>query len=202
MPNLKKISKKIFFISILILSAITIGFWGWQKTRIRGNPNDYIVKETIEGKVIENEKAGLIIKVPEGWEMEKAELQEGGISFYFNGSKSRLENGQINLPLEKGCMVGTEIVYEKLNFKELENEARFAHTTLGGKIDKFKIIFISDHEALENAFELYRYGPGIGVYIPIGNHICAFYLYWAVGQKENCVQEFNKFLETLSITSF
>ena len=198
MVNFGKIlNKKVIFVIVLILLAG--GFFWWQNKEIKGSPDDYVIKETEEGIFVENKKAGLTMIVPEGWEIKKMEVEEGGVTFYSEGTIIEWKNDQIILPLENGCMMGSEVIYEKMDFEEIKEEARRTHLMLGVESDEFEEILVNNYKTLKNTFELQEYGPGVGIYIPIKNKGYAFYLYWASNQKEECVQEFDKFLETISI---
>ena len=57
--------KKIIIALVLILIALG-GFFYWQNREIKGSPDDYVIKETAEGIFVENKKAGLKVKSPEG----------------------------------------------------------------------------------------------------------------------------------------
>ena len=194
----KKILIPIFVILVLAVAGGGF-FWWWQGREIKGSPEDYVIKETEEGKIVENKKAGLTVKVPEGWEAKKMGIEGGGVTFYSDGTIIEWKNDQIVLPLENGCVMGSEVIYEKMNFEEIKEEARRTHFMLGVESDEFEEILVNNYKALKNTFELQRYGPGIGIYIPIKNKGYAFYLYWASEEKEKCIQEFDKFLETISI---
>jgi len=199
--NLGKIGKKKIIISVIIvLILVAGGFFCWQQGReIKGSPNDYVIKETTEGKIVENKRAGLIVKVPEGWEAKKVEFEEGAVNFYPLNAEVELREGKIVLPIKSGCLIQTNVVYKKMDFGQIKEEVKYTHYWLGKIADEFEEITIKNHPALKNTFDTQKAGPGIGIYIPIKNKGCAFYLYWGLGEKESCLQEFNKFLETVSI---
>ena len=84
MPNFNKfLNKKVIFvfISVLILIVVGLFFW-WQNREIKGSVNDYVIKETIQRTIVENKKAGLSVKIPEGWQTEKMEAEEGLMIFF------------------------------------------------------------------------------------------------------------------------
>ena len=196
------LKKKKIIIFLIIISLLIIAggvFWWWQGREIKGSPDDYVIKETEEGKIVENKKAGLLVKAPEEWEVKKMEIEGGGITFYSGDTKIKWENDQIVLPLEDGCVMGSEVIYKKMDFEEIKEDARRTHIMLGVKSDEFEEIIVNNHKALKNTFELHKYGPGIGIYIPVKNKGYAFYLYWGPDEKERCIQEFESFLETISI---
>src|SRR3989344_6781874 len=104
---------KKFLIPIVIgiILILVGGFFWWQKREIKGSPKDYVIKETGEGKVIENKKAGLTVKAPEGWEIKKIEIEEGAIAFYPPDIMVDWKEGKIVLPLKKGCRIETSVGY-------------------------------------------------------------------------------------------
>ena len=197
----KFLNKKIIVIFALILVAGGIFYWQYANKEIKGSPDDYEIIETAEGIFVENKKAGLFVKAPNGWEVKKMEVGEGGVTFYPRDIKIKWENNQIVLPLEVGCIIGGEIIYRKINFEEIKKNAKQTHIVLGVESDEFEEIIINNHKALKNTFNLHKYGPGIGVYILVKNKVYTFYLYWNPDEKERCIQEFDQFLETVSIYS-
>ena len=194
----KKIVFSIFIVLFLILVAGG-GFFWWQRREIKGSPKDYVIKETAEGKIVENKKAGLTVKVPEGWEAKKMEMEEGAINFYSPNIELEFREGKIVLPLKKGCIIQVSLAYKKMDFSQIEFETRYTHSLLGKKSEEFEEITINNHPALKNIFETQKIGPGMGINIPYKNKVYSFYLYWASDEKENCIKEFDKFLETTSI---
>ena len=196
----KKI-KIIIPVVIILLVLIIVGgiFYLWQKRETKGSPEDYVIKETAEGIIVENKKAGLKVKVPEGWEVQKMEFEEGAVTFYSPKAELEWRDERIVLPIKKGCMIQTTIVYKKMNFTQIEKEARETHLIMGVKSEEFEEIAINNYRALKNAFETPNFGPSIGVYIPVKNRVYSFYVVWSDGEKENCLREFNKFLEVVSI---
>ena len=70
---------------------------------------------------------------------------------------------------------------------------------MGATDQKFERIRVNNREALKNIVNTQYAGPIIGIYIPVINRIYSFTLIWAPDEKEKCVQEFDKFLETVSI---
>ncbi len=58
---------------------------------------------------------------------------------------------------------------------------------------------MNNYYGIKNVFESEKFGLGTSIYIPIKNKVYGFHLVWASDEKERCVQEFDKFLETVSI---
>jgi len=194
-----KIKKIIFLIVIVLILVVGGGFFWWQKREIKGSPKDYVIREMPEGKIVENKRAGLTVKVPAGWDARKMEIEEGAVNFYSPDIDIESREEKIVLPIKNGCLIQINVVYKKMNFEQIKQEARQTHIMLGVKSDEFEEIVINNHKALKNTFDLYKYGAGIGSYIPFKNKGYAFYLYWGSEEKEKCLQEFDKFLETVSI---
>jgi len=192
-------TKKIIFLIIAILVFGAGGFFWWQGREIKGNPEDYVIKETKEGKIIENKKAGLIVKVPEGWIEKKIEFLEGSIAIYTPNIEGKMEDEMIKPPLKKGCLIETSVIYREMNFDEIKKEVKELHAGLGIKSEEFEEVKINNRQALKNIFESKFLGPALVIYIPTKDKLFDFDLYWAPEEKENCVQEFDKFLETISI---
>ena len=48
--------KKIVIPIIVILILAAGGIFWWQNREIKGSPEDYVIKETEEGKIVENKK--------------------------------------------------------------------------------------------------------------------------------------------------
>ena len=61
MTKRKKIG--VIFIVIGLILAVSAGLFYWYINReIKGSPDDYMIRETNEGIVVENNKAGLEVK--------------------------------------------------------------------------------------------------------------------------------------------
>lgn len=194
-------SKKIIFIiSVFLIIAVGIaGFFWWQNREIKGSPEDYVIKETQEGTIVENKKAGLTVKAPDEWEVEKMAVSKGSVIISTTDIEGEKINGSVVPPLTKGCGIEVSVVYKTMNFEEIEQEVRAMHWGLKIKSEVFEEVIINHHNALRNIFESDVLGPVMVVYIPKKNKLYDFDLYWAPEEKEDCMQEFNKFLETVSI---
>ena len=193
-------TKKIIFLIIAILVFGAGGFfWWWQGREIKGSPEDYVIKETKEGKIVENKKAGLTVKVPEGWIEKKIEFLEGSIAIYTSDMEGKLEDEMIKPPLKKGCAIEGAVVYKQMNFDEIKEEIKKFHAVFGITSEEFEMITINNRQVLKNTFDSKFLGPSIGIYLLNKNKFYNFSIYWAPEEKEKCVQEFDKFLETVSI---
>ncbi len=194
--------KKIISLSIvLLLILIAAGgfFWWWQTREIKGSPEDYVIKETEQGKIVENKRAGLTMEIPKGWVEKKIEFLEGSIAIYTSDVEGKLEDEMIKAPLTKGCAIEGAVIYKQMNFDGIKEEIKEFHAGLGMKSEEFEIMTINNRQALKNTFDTKFIGPSIGVYFLNKDKFYSFAIYWAPNEKERCIQEFNKFLETASI---
>ena len=194
-----KNKRNFFVLFILFLLLFVGGVFLWQKREIKGSPEDYVIKETEEGKIVENKRAGLTMKVPEGWTEKKIEFLEGSVVFDTSDIEGRWEDEMVKPPLKRGCGIETAVVYEKMSFEEVKEEIKEIHLGLGIKSEEFEVIIINDSQVLKNTFNSVALGPSIAVYFTQENKLYSFCLYWAPEDKERCVQKFNNFLETVSI---
>jgi len=195
----KKILIPIFVILVL---AVAVGgfFWWWQGREIKGSPQDYVIKETEEGTIVKNKRAGLTVKVPEEWTAEKIELfKEGSVVIQTSDIEGEEAKGVVVPPLTRGCGIEITITYKALNFEEIKKEAKEIHWMLVPISEEFEEVIINNKKALKNTWESKANGPMIAIYIPAGNKVYTFTLAWVPNDKDRCIQEFDEFLETISI---
>jgi hypothetical protein len=199
--GMPEIMKKKIIISIIIILILIAGgfFWWWQNQEVKGSPEDYVIIESKEGKIVENKKAGLTVKAPEGWIEKRIEAGEGGAMFYSPDSEIEWRENLIVPPIKQGCVIRVTVVYKKMDFNQIKKEVSYNHFTFGKIFEEFKEITTNNYTALKCTFETQDLGPGIEVYIPKKNKLYGFFLTWGSDEKEKCIQEFNKFLETVSI---
>ncbi len=195
-----KINKKIVIslVVILILCAAG-GFFWWQNREIKGSPDDYVIKETNGGILVENKKARLSVRVPEEWEVKKMDVEEGSMVMHTIGVEGKNWNEMVVPPLTKGCGIDVSVVYKRMNFEEIKDEVKRIHWGLNIKSEEFEEITINGYLALKNTFDSEILGSVISIYIPSKNKLYDIDIYWAPDVKEKCVQEFDKFLETVSM---
>lgn len=194
----KKIIIPIIIVVLLILVAGGV-FW-WQKREIKGSPEDYVIKETAEGIIVENKKAGLTVKVPEGWEAKKIkDIEEGSFIIQTLNIKGKKINDAVVPPLTQGCGIEIKINYKKLSFEEIEQDVKEIYRRLGLIDQKFEMVMVANKKALKNIVETETKGPMTGIYIPAKDKVYSFTLVWAPDEKEKCTEQFAHFLGTVSI---
>ena len=194
-PNLK------FIIPLLaVLILVTGGFFWWQNREITGSPEDYVIKEGEQGKIVENKKAGLTFEVPEGWEGTKIkDIEEGSFIMQTLDIEGKKNNGATMPPLAKGCGIEIGVNYKKLSFEEIEQDAKEIYTRLVLIDQRFERTGVDNKEALKNIVNTQYAGPMIGVYVPVSDKVYNFTLIWSLNEKEECMKQFDGFLETVSI---
>jgi hypothetical protein len=208
----KKIIISIIIIFILIFIAGGLFLW-WKieeskeskrqlikKTTFVSGEN-YTIRDTPEGKIIENKKEEFSVKVPEGWEVK---IHEEGVDLLsleveFN------EYGRIsweNTKEKGGCGISLGILKTEKVDPEIETDAEeisrliiiTQEKPIEMKEEGYEVIEVDNRLALKESTEMK--GEYVLVQIPINNKIYFFdnFLF-----SEQCVQEFDRFLETVSI---
>lgn len=200
--KVNKKNKNIILIGlILILGFSGVCFFYLSAREIKGSADDYFIFENDQGIFVENKKAGLKIKAPKDWEVEKIEFLEGSVVLYSKDIEGRRqsENEMVEPPLTKGCGIETAVVYKKMNFDEIKQEIQDSHFGLGVISEEFEVIETNNKQALKNTFNTQVLGNAIAVYFTNKNTLYSFCVYWAPNEKQRCVQEFNKFLTQIII---
>ncbi len=162
-------------------------------------PSDYTVKETADGLMVENKKAGLSFEVPSGWRVKKSEFGNY-IAFYSPDAVGSSRMGKI----EKGCEVVVEIIKVKTSIDGIRERSEYVYGKNGyfGEYEGFEI---KERKALRSvaaisALDLY----GTGIHIPINkfflkNRLYYFSLSSNLENKEDCSRLFDDFLETIEM---
>lgn len=197
----EKISKKkrffILLIFVLIFTGLASFFYFWQHRQIKGSPDDYIIVETEDGIIVKNERAGLIMRAPNGWTARKIDVMEGSVVFYSPDAQG-LNPGKIKPPLQKGCIIEAAMAYRKTNFENLKKELEETRNGLTIKKDEIEEIKINGKPALKNNFDSLELGPSIEIYM-MGNFLYGLAMTMASQDFDNCSQYFDSFLKEVSI---
>lgn len=172
--------------------------WLQGRGTIEGSPDDYLVRDTEQGEFVENERAGLRVKVPDGWTVEKIDVMEGSMVFYSPDAQG-VRPGRIRPPLEKGCIIETAVAYKKTDFEEIKREIKEVHQDLVVKLDEIEMVEVNGKQVLKNNFESIELGPSVNLYYVLEDKFYGFSVYATPGEIEKCSQEFERFLETVSI---
>lgn len=206
MPNFKKfLNKKIIFIFVIFL-ILTVGglFFWWQgretpieewETAEVSLEKDYITKETPQGIVVENKKMGLIYEIPKDWILANGNPSR----FYSPDAEFREKRSDI---LEKGCKVYVYASYIKTNLDTLVKflNDNFSQLSSVVRIDDSIEIEVSGFPALRHEYNIENLKMAyVSVDFPARNKLYKILLSNSIKDKEKCLFEFDKFLETISI---
>ena len=207
--------KKKIIILIIVIFVLILGvggfFYLWQgqmaqkskesekkegatEEKIIETFGDIVVKETSEGKVVENKKEGISMKVPEGWVVQLPTNAQEPVSFY---SPDVTQGGEGE---EFTCKITFSVSQEKKDIASLKEEIGFNISELFTvEFHKFEVIKIAEIEALKSILNTLETGYSIAVYIPTSDRLYNFIIYANPEDKDKCSQEFNKFLDTVLI---
>jgi len=201
----------------LVLLIAELGPFGEEKEEFVSQPTtwsqkeDYVIKETPEGKFVINEKAGLSFKVPKGWRVEmEGENIEGLTAEFWVTLLSPDTEFDINNFLKKGCGLSAWVEFQKHRGEYIKNEIEVIHRDPASyKINEYsqkEIIRVSGYPAIKrigqskNPEIFQRMGKAMEIQIPVNDetvlHIDTRFLPL---YEEKCSQEFDKFLETVLI---
>jgi len=209
--NFKFTNKKVVLILVLILLLFIGGVFLWRtreepfkEWRSQYSPKeDYVVIETPDGKILKNEKMGLKVGIPDGWKLD--ERWEGGLVGNIILTSQDFERQPGNNPFKKGCLIEIGIAdYGKYETVETETIKDFIEMCKAEpeqlKKDGYEYVKIDEYEALKtttpNKPETERF---ISVRVLIDNKVYSFSTPLYSENKERCAQEFDEFLETVSI---
>jgi len=96
-------------------------------------------------------------------------------------------------------MIELATVYKKMSLTETKAEIEELHNDSSMMLDEYKTVDINNILSLENEFDDRILGHGEAIYIPLKEKVYSFCLYAATQDINRCSQEFDKFLETVSI---
>jgi len=156
---------------------------------------EWVIKETPEGKIVENEKAGLKVRVPEGWKVEKFEIGSNEWSVGLSSPDAKLSENKL-YPIA-GCGVGITVEYSKSDFEYIKGYLGIPEYLQSNKIEIIKVSeYLASRETLgENP----KLGQSVAVQVPVDNKVYVFDTFLIPDEKERCSQEFGKFLEGVVI---
>lgn len=198
--------KKIIVLGIVAVLIFAVGgffWWGeiretpieeWEAAKV-SSEEDYITKETPEGNIVENKKMGLIYEIPKDWILEN-----GDPSIFYSPDTKFKEKSSVFL--EKGCKIDVYASYIKTNLDTLKKfiDVEFSKSSLITKLDESSIMKVSNYSALRHKYHLDKFGiSSILVDFPSKDKLYRILLSSPIEEKKHCEEEFNKFLETVSI---
>jgi len=96
-------------------------------------------------------------------------------------------------------MIRNTVVYKKADFQQIEKDAKELHFMLGRKYEQFETLEINGLSVLKDTFETEEWGKSLSIYVPYKDKVYSFHAHWGDEDEDRCIQEFNKFLETVVI---
>ncbi len=194
-------NKKRAILLVFILLLVSGGVFLWKnEEEIKGSPDDYIIEEREQGKIVKNEKAGFSMEVPEGWRVEKIEVEEGSIVVYSPSAKG-VRPGTIRPPLEEGCMIEVSVLYSDMNLEEIKEEVanNFQSHALGViKENNFEEIEIKGKTAIKSYFISSDLGTNVDIYVKDSQILYGIGMSMATSSEEDCLEGLDSFLKKIS----
>lgn len=206
--KIKIIISVVVFVLIILIIAGGYFFWLWRKESEVGFATfgDFNEKVNNGEKIIEHTKSGLNVKISKDWQTGNG-LGELSIIFLSSDFKLHPKMGPYSPPIpENGCSIEMSVK------KEIESsDSDIEYSYLKEKIEECltptkcedEIIEVSGHKALKHVFSPENQsiisGNYVSVKVPRNEWVYAFEAYLFSQDKERCEQEFNKFLEKISI---
>jgi len=208
---------KIIIPVIIVLLLFIIGgvfyWWQWKRElpqekiiqkRIPVDSAEYEIKDTPEGKIVENKKEGLTVKVPNGWMGKKYE--DGSVGLFSPEIEFDQYGGFLKSVREKGaCAAGFEILkYEKVDpeittyAEDLRNLIeKVQQNPVEEETIKSEVVTVSNKLGLKTIYLREGKEKYVSVEIPVNHTVYSFNSGLIFSEK--CLQEFNKILETVLI---
>lgn len=155
-------------------------------------PDEIIITELPNGeKLVENKTEGVSVKVASGWTIDGTMEQ-----FYSPETEKQTNPGSI----EVGCKIATNVSLSNLSIQDLEKKLKMEHLELYTvEKDDFIPFTIINHESLKNILKTSEFGKSTSVYILTGGKLYSLSIMSSAQDEEKCSQEFDKFLQTVSI---
>ncbi len=200
------VSSFAFFVFIAVVSHSenqekTNQIGEWQEIEIREvaeyeKLDNYEILDTPSGTIVENKNIGLFFKVADNWNVERVENDTANVEVVFSSPDFQSKR---NFP-EKGCQIRSGAVY----FSD-ENRPSIVARKISKEeeIDKKRqeIVFVSGFPALKTTkYENPETGGVFTVEKPFHNKIYFWNLVFASKEKSRCLNDFNEFLESVSLT--
>ena len=195
-------NKKVVISAVVIVLILIIAGLFWWKNRkgeekILPPISDYEIIETSKGKIVENKKEKFTVKVPDGWIVKDYVTSVG----LFSPETEFDENGGfLDSVREKGaCGIGLEILEtEKTTIEYFENLIRALQKGSELEQDGYSVVSVDNKTAVRRVYKKDGEIKSIEVELPIGDKVYYFESGLIVNQQ--CVQEFDKILEQISIS--
>jgi len=208
---MRKKIKIIIPVVIVLLVLIAVGLFWWRKWKKESEVGfiwfEKFIEKNLDGeKIIEEKKSGLSVRIPKDWKKGEG---IGGLSIIFLSPdfEPHPKLGPYSPPIpEKGCSIEMSVKQE-IESSDYDIEYSYLkekiEECLTSKECEDEVIEVSGHKALKHVFspenQTIISGNYVSVEIPRNEWVYTFEAYLFSQDKERCAQEFNKFLEKVSI---
>ncbi|SRR6056297_202622 len=203
--------RKKILISFLILLLLVGGFFVWHKYFRLTPPEDwdsaetfsretYNIKNTDEGRIVENEKAGITFKIPKGWEVREDKVSHNDFTLYSSNAVPGISTYLFD-SLRKGCRINMKIKNINTNIETLKNYLTNKDQNSGEniEIDEIKEIRLDNKKAIKRAVKVASLKMEYTIFhIKYDNEIIIINLGSSLNNKQQCTEVFNEFVETIS----
>ncbi len=209
----KKTKLKTIFLVVLLLVFLLILYFSFEywkhikegevyfdSFKEHESIENYIIRDTLDGKMVINENVKLSFIVPQGWDVEKIYIDD--VIEISSPDKERYPDIYGGF-MERGCVFWLSVDYYIQRFSEEEHRPDLLLKQIQGKKDikedVQEVVFINNLPALK-AKKISNETFLILIEIPIDNRIYNVFSYSSLKDKDFCSAEFNVFLETVSIS--
>jgi len=200
--------KKKFYLflilGIFVLAIIGILlYWGFSEDSDRVTPGvrfeapkHYVIKDGPDGKIVENKHAGITLKAPEGWSVEKEEIgPDEWIVNFLSQDATTNESGL----LISGCGISVHVEYDETTAGIVKDSILDPDRFSQGISGVMGVINIDKNQALKTTYNQEERGEVIILQIPIQDKIYSFDTLLLSGEKERCSALIDEFLADISI---
>ncbi|MFH1233254.1 MAG: hypothetical protein V1649_01215, partial [Patescibacteria group bacterium] len=150
------------------------------------SPPEYIVvRETPEGKIVENTIEGYEVTVPKEWKIDATKTQ-------FYTPMIDQENGRCKIT--QGINQG-ETTVDKIK-QDMEASILDTYNIEDLEVKKYEVVKIAEHEALKSTIKTYM-GYAISTHVPINKKDYYFIMYFNPTLFNECTDYLDKFLKTI-----
>ena len=211
--SIAKFAKSKCFIPAIVIFLVIVGWFflllGQQDVLEEGLPNeptwsqkeDYKIIEGLDGKFVENERAGLRFKVPEGWTIgifaEEVNIVSNKVDFGSHGISTEQikEKGGCGISIQVSEYNEDFLNENPIRIKQIKEFISSCEQSPSKLLKEgYQVVEIDHCKALKEIN-----GSYISIQLVNGKMIYFFNTYLLSKDIEECSQEFNDFLETVSI---
>ncbi|MFA5755377.1 MAG: hypothetical protein WC909_03450 [Candidatus Paceibacterota bacterium] len=195
--------KKYIFIIILVFVLAVIGLFIFIMNNKDDKNKEYSIYDfNVEMKdgisYVNNEKIGLSFAIPKGWKAVEDLMSSFSIrTENFIPFNSNISSNSIP---KNGCWIGTSAIFEEEGSEEDVHYSitKYYINNPNEKKNNQEIIEIDGTKGLKERL-ISEKGETVMIWVPINNIVYLFQTSLFGEDKESCQEEFNKFLDTISI---